>query len=147
MNGIEIWTRFDARLIATELARGKRYFSGMNAVRIWLAWDAFRLDNAEFARNFEEFLKLIDANGWTAMPILFNRWQGSPEFDAISASQSRRLSRAASVGCRIFCITRWWRTHTAPRSSISPACTWHSLRPMARCGQGTKYSTSIERIL
>jgi hypothetical protein len=83
MNGLEIWLRFDAQTIARELARGKRYFPHLNALRIWLAWDAFLLDPAGFVRKFDQFLDLVEAIGCRTMPVLFNRWQGHPDFGAI----------------------------------------------------------------
>lgn len=83
MNGIEIWTRFQPDLIASELARGRCYFPNINAIRIWLPWEAYRIDPGKFSANLETFLKLIDANGWQAMPILFNRWRGFPDFGGI----------------------------------------------------------------
>src|ERR1700691_5135464 len=39
-NGLEIWRRFDGALMDVELARGKRYFPGIHAIRLWLSWDA-----------------------------------------------------------------------------------------------------------
>ena len=40
-NGYAIWRNFKPLLIDHELALGKQYFPKMNAVRLWLSWDAF----------------------------------------------------------------------------------------------------------
>src|SRR5688572_9315911 len=37
--GFELWQEFDAKIIETELARGKKYFPQMNALRWWQSWD------------------------------------------------------------------------------------------------------------
>ena len=72
--GYELWRRFDATVIARELGLGKRYFPGMNAIRLWLSWDAFLRDPAAFAAHFEQALALAAAQGLVVMPVLFNRW-------------------------------------------------------------------------
>lgn len=83
MNGIEIWTGFDAGKISEELTRGKHYFPNMNAVRIWLSWEAFSVDGDLFSRNLESFLRIVESQHCTAIPILFNRWRGYPDFGGI----------------------------------------------------------------
>ncbi len=73
-NGFELWQRFDAGVIAAELAQGKRHFPKMNALRWWQSWDAFLRDPKRYARNFETALNLADKAGCRVMPCLFNRW-------------------------------------------------------------------------
>jgi hypothetical protein len=78
--GYELWTRFDAERIDLELARARKHFPAMNALRWWLSWDAFGRDKAGFERNFETALQLAEQHGMAVMPVLFNRWH-SPVTD------------------------------------------------------------------
>ena len=43
-SGFELWQRFDAKVIAEELAQGKRHFPKMSALRWWQSWDSFLRD-------------------------------------------------------------------------------------------------------
>lgn len=72
--GIELWLRFDADTIRRELALGKRYFPGINAIRLWLSWDAFQRDHDRFTRHFETALAICAQFDLAVMPVLFNRW-------------------------------------------------------------------------
>jgi hypothetical protein len=53
----------------------------MNAIRLWLAWDAFAYgsvhERQRFCANFETVLTIADALGMLVMPVLFNRWHNS----------------------------------------------------------------------
>lgn len=72
--GYELWHSFDAAVVKEELARGKTHFPGMNAIRLWLSWEAFVRDPAGFSRNFETALALAAELDLAVMPVLFNRW-------------------------------------------------------------------------
>jgi len=48
----ESWRFFDAQIWELELRRGKGYFPGINAIRLWLDWNAWVLDPARFNKNF-----------------------------------------------------------------------------------------------
>lgn len=72
--GLELWMKFDAKIIELELGRAKKYFPWMNAIRLWLSWDAFRRNENRFAANFETALAIADSLGLKVMPVLFNRW-------------------------------------------------------------------------
>lgn len=72
--GFELWQKFDAKTIETELARGKRLFPKMNALRWWQSWDSFLRDPKRYARNFDTTLELAANVGCQVMPCLFNRW-------------------------------------------------------------------------
>lgn len=72
--GLELWLKFDAAVIEQELARGKRYFPKMNALRWWQSRDAFQCDPEQYARNFDTTLDLAEAINCKVMPCLFNRW-------------------------------------------------------------------------
>lgn len=72
-NLIETWERFDAATIAMELARGKRYFPGINALRWWHSWDAFQRDPKAYVDKHRKVLDLCAAVGCDVMPVLFNR--------------------------------------------------------------------------
>lgn len=77
-NGLELWRNFDADTIRRELERGKEYFPSMNAIRLWLSWDAFiyadRAGRRRFCTDFETALTLAADLDLTVMPVLFNRW-------------------------------------------------------------------------
>ena len=75
--GFEIWQHFDAAAVARELGRGKQYFPGMNAIRLWLSWDSFLRAPARFGRDFEAALAAAARLGLQVMPVLFNRWHDS----------------------------------------------------------------------
>ena len=73
-SGFELWQRFDAEIIDTELGHGKRYFPKMNAIRLWLSWDSFLRNPERFVDNFDTILDIADKYGLVVMPVLFNRW-------------------------------------------------------------------------
>jgi hypothetical protein len=73
-SGFELWQKFDPIVIDCELALGRRYFPGMNALRWWLSWDSFQRDPKRFADRFETALTLAGKHGAVVMPVLFNRW-------------------------------------------------------------------------
>ena len=72
--GFELWQKFDPKTIETELARGKRFFPKMNALRWWQSWDSFIRDPKRYARNFDTTLDLAAKFQLKVMPCLFNRW-------------------------------------------------------------------------
>ena len=73
-SGLELWLNFQAPLIELELGRGKRHFPWMNAIRLWLSWDAYRRSEKQFKANFETALTIADGYGLKVVPVLFNRW-------------------------------------------------------------------------
>ncbi|MCE5258781.1 MAG: hypothetical protein LLG44_06915 [Chloroflexi bacterium] len=75
--GLELWQKFDSAVFATELGQGKRYFPGMNAIRLWLSWDAYKRSPTLFAARFEEALRIAASYRLEVMPVLFNRWHDS----------------------------------------------------------------------
>ena len=76
-SGFELWQKFDAQVIETELGRGKRYFPNINALRWWQSWDSFVRDPKRYADNFETTLRIADKFGLAVMPVLFNRWHNT----------------------------------------------------------------------
>ena len=66
--------KFDAQTINLELGRGKKHFPWMNAIRLWLSWDAYKRDETRFLEHFETALAIADHYGLKVMPVLFNRW-------------------------------------------------------------------------
>ena len=60
-SGLELWRNFQAPIIEIELGRGKRYFPWINAIRLWLSWDAYRRDAKRFTVNFETALAIADS--------------------------------------------------------------------------------------
>jgi len=88
--GYAIWRYFQPEKIDVELGRGKRYFPGINTIRIWLSVDAFVVDPEAFVANFETVLQLLDKYGLKAVPTLFNNWHSVPDFGGISDEMLRR---------------------------------------------------------
>jgi hypothetical protein len=76
-SGLELWQKFDAKIIDSELALGTKYFPHMNALRWWQSWDAFLRDPKGYARNFETTLELAEKYGCPVIPVLFNRWHNA----------------------------------------------------------------------
>ena len=76
-SGLETWRNFDPTIFETELRRGKKYFPGINTVRLWLSWDAYIRGNNLFNENFEKALQICSEIGLKVMPVLFNRWHDS----------------------------------------------------------------------
>lgn len=76
-NGFELWRKFDAKIIETELALGKKYFPKMNALRWWQSWDAFLRNPKQYAEAFDITLDLAEKFQLRVMPVLFNRWHDS----------------------------------------------------------------------
>ena len=72
--GLELWRNFDADIIKQELGQGKEYFPKMNAIRLWLSWNAFKRDEAKFAADFDTALQIAASYELVVMPVLFNRW-------------------------------------------------------------------------
>jgi hypothetical protein len=73
-SGFEIWRNFDRDRMGHELALGKKYFPGMNGIRLWLSHDAWLRNPTKFEADFESALSLISARGARVLPVLFNRW-------------------------------------------------------------------------
>ncbi len=88
-NGYAIWRDFRPFVIDHELGLGKKYFPKMNAVRLWLSWDAFLLGPDEFAANFERALQICDHHGLKVMPTLYNNWHTPPDFGGVSEEMLR----------------------------------------------------------
>jgi hypothetical protein len=74
-SGLDLWQHHDHGLMATEVARGKKYFPGWNVARWWLSHEAYQRDPERFLANFEAGLGLFAEHDILVMPILFNRWR------------------------------------------------------------------------
>ena len=72
--GFELWQQFDAKIIASELEQGKRFFPKMNALRWWQSWDSFLRDPKRYAHDFDKTLEMAEKAGCKVIPCLFNRW-------------------------------------------------------------------------
>ncbi|PIV64494.1 MAG: hypothetical protein COZ37_04210 [bacterium (Candidatus Ratteibacteria) CG_4_10_14_3_um_filter_41_18] len=87
-HGLQIWgEKFDASKIEKELGLGKKYFPRMNALRIWLSYDAFLRYGKKVVNNFETALSIAEKYGLKVMPVLFNGWHSYPDFGGISPEQ------------------------------------------------------------
>jgi hypothetical protein len=73
-SGFEIWRSFNGDRMGHELALGKCYFPGMNAIRLWLSHDAWVRSPSAFEANFNTALAIAEGCGLVVMPVLFNRW-------------------------------------------------------------------------
>lgn len=72
--GYELWQFFDAETVTREIARGKQYFPGINALRWWLSCESYLRNPALFLERFETALAIADRFGLRVMPVFFNRW-------------------------------------------------------------------------
>ena len=82
---VEIWIdKFDPAVVERELGLGRRYFPGMNTVRLWLSHDAFIKNPKQFSKNFEATLRSCRKHEIKAIPTLFNNWHSVPDFGGIS---------------------------------------------------------------
>ena len=73
-NSYEAWRFFDPEVFQRDFELGKRYFPGINTVRLWLSYEAFRYEEDRQAANFETVLSICDSFGFRVIPVLFNRW-------------------------------------------------------------------------
>src|SRR5688572_23728191 len=79
--GFELWQNFDGKTIQIEVARGKKYFPGMNALRWWQSWDAYVVNPQRYLSNFKRTLDLAAEVGCAVIPVLFNRWHALDSID------------------------------------------------------------------
>lgn len=72
VNDVEMWRKetFDAKTIDRELGWAREL--GFNTVRIFLNFVVWREDSTGLKERLEEFLKIADGHGISAMPILFD---------------------------------------------------------------------------
>lgn len=103
--GVELWRLFDADLMRTEVARGKAYFPGWNAVRWWLSPEGWIRNPEAFRRNFDIGLGIFAEHGIPVMPVLFNRWHDQfCDFGGVYVEhflQDASLSRQEYIGLEV----------------------------------------------
>lgn len=75
--GFELWQYFDAEVVEREVARGKQFFPGINALRWWLSFDSYLRHPERFLARFDTALAIADRHGLKVMPVLFNRWHNA----------------------------------------------------------------------
>ena len=73
----ETWRRFDADAFNRELGLGKKHFPKMNAVRLWLSWNAWCANPTTFVDAFSRALDICEKYGLMVVPVLYNRWHDS----------------------------------------------------------------------
>jgi len=84
-HGIEIWgSAFDLETCRREIGLGKKYFPGMNTLRLWLSFDAYVRYPGEMPDRFHRMIELGDEFGVQFIPTLFNGWHSIPDFGGIS---------------------------------------------------------------
>jgi len=78
--GADIWRAFDAEVFRRELGWGKKHFSAMNGLRLWLAWEVYahasEAEREVFLKNVDCALGIAANLGLPVMLVLFNRWHG-----------------------------------------------------------------------
>jgi hypothetical protein len=84
---LDAWYNFDAGRITAELALGKLYFPHIDAIRFYIPFDAFVQREDEFKRDLESYIRAVHTIGCRAIPILFNRWRGIPNYGSIDLDQ------------------------------------------------------------
>lgn len=82
--GFEIWHYFEPHIIDEEISLGKKYFPGINTLRIWLSWESFLRDKKKFKFNFKTILRIAEDHGLRTIPVLFNAWTGFPYFGGVT---------------------------------------------------------------
>ena len=70
----ETWRCYDPAVFRRELSRGKDLFPKMNAVRIWLSWNAWCRGPERFLGHVGQTLDICGELGLKVVPVLFNRW-------------------------------------------------------------------------
>jgi endo-1,4-beta-mannosidase len=84
-HGIEIWGEpFNIDLIREELLQGKKYFPGMNTIRLWLSYDAYIRQPDKMPERFRKVIDLGEELKLRFIPTLFNGWHSCPDFGGIS---------------------------------------------------------------
>jgi len=87
-SGHVIWRQFKPELFDLELGQGKRYFPGINTIRLWLSFDAFIgggvVNQKMVAAHFETALRIADKYHLKVIPTLFNNWHSVPDFGGVS---------------------------------------------------------------
>jgi len=67
--GLEIWAlKFDPGRIEREIGLCKAFFPRTNLLRLWLSFDAYLHNRAQFSRNVATVLDIVDRHGMQAMP-------------------------------------------------------------------------------
>lgn len=74
-SGLDLWQHHEHGTMVQEIARGKAYFPGWNAVRWWLSHEAFQRSPGRFMANFDAGLSAFAEQDISVMPVLFNRWR------------------------------------------------------------------------
>jgi hypothetical protein len=87
-NGFAIWRQFKQEDFHRELGQGKKYFPGINTIRLWLSFDAYAGADAAVqktvAANFQTALQIADSYHLKVIPVLFNNWHSVPDFGGIA---------------------------------------------------------------
>ncbi len=84
-HGVQIWLDFKPEIYAKEVDRGLKYFPKMNALRVWLSYDAYIYDREKFLEAVATAFKILQERNIKIMPVLFNGWHTTPDFGGISS--------------------------------------------------------------
>ena len=71
---MEDWLLFDEEVWRRELTVGKKFFPGMNTIRIWLSWNAFCRGEKKFIDSIRRVMDICRELDLYVIPCLFNRW-------------------------------------------------------------------------
>ncbi len=87
-NGLDSWLdRFDPKVIEHEIRLGKRYFPGINTLRIWLSFEAYFIDARTCLKNIDTVIDIGGDQGLRFIPVLFNGWHSLPDFGGVCLEQ------------------------------------------------------------
>ncbi len=79
-NFASVWEeQFNPEKYREELNIGKKHFPKINAVRIWLSWDAYRANPERTIRNFQQAVDICGDLDLLVVPVFFNRCGGLGE--------------------------------------------------------------------
>lgn len=84
-HGLQIWLDFKPDTYAMEIDRGLKYFPRMNALRIWMSYDAYIHDRQKYLNAVGDAYRILRERKIKIMPVLFNGWHTTPDFGGFSS--------------------------------------------------------------
>ena len=84
-HGLEIWLNFNPHTYAKEVDRGLKHFPKLNALRIWMSFDAYLSDREKYLQAVGDAYRILRERKIKIMPVLFNGWHSTPDFGGFSS--------------------------------------------------------------
>lgn len=139
--GVEIWRGFRADWIAREIERAKQIFPHINAMRVWLSFDAWLIEPAT-AAHLAEVLDVLERNGLRAVVTVFNGWHSFPDFGGITPEH---MSLFASDPGRFGPLYRGFiEDVVGPLASDERVLAWDLCNEPFNCGEFENTSRWLE---